>query len=164
MPSASPAGLNGQGDQSLLGRAHRQTRMSTAPGSTKAKTPVTALTHATVAVIGTEYDESGSSASWQRPRRRSSAEGVNDLDGADDVVVEVLEALDRDPVLEDRLAADLLYLVLLQVLTPDVEPGHVTRAGRLDVPVPRNADRVVLVEHGVEDRLVEQPIFYPVLN
>jgi hypothetical protein len=39
-----------------------------------------------------------------------SAEGADGPDGADGVVVEFLEPFGVDPVLEDRLAADLLDL------------------------------------------------------
>ena len=89
-----------------------------------------------------------------RGARLVSAEGVDDLDGADDVVVELVEPLGGDPLLEDRFSSDLLDIVLRQVVAVDVEPGHVPDPRRLDVPVACDADGVVLVEHGVEDRLV----------
>src|SRR5690606_32836626 len=78
------------------------------------------------------------------------------LDDADDIVVHLFEVFGRDPVLEDRLAADLLHVVAVEERLADAEPRHVADARRLHVPVASNPSRIVLIEHRVEDRLVRE--------
>src|SRR5580765_7850969 len=81
----------------------------------------------------------------------------NDLDQADDVTVEIIEAFGRNPVLNDGLTADLLHVVLVEVRLLDVEPRDIANATSLNVPVPRDLGCVVLVEYRIEDRLTRQP-------
>src|SRR5947209_17077915 len=74
----------------------------------------------------------------------------NDLDLADDVRVQLVKILSRNPVLQDRLPADLLDLVPIQERLSYLESGHVSRAACLDVPVASDLRRVFLVENGIE--------------
>jgi hypothetical protein len=52
----------------------------------------------------------------------------DDLDGFDDVRVEFGQVLGRDPVLQDRAAADLMDLVSVQEGPANAERGHIAAA------------------------------------
>src|SRR5207248_2385428 len=73
------------------------------------------------------------------------------------VVGQLVELLGRDPQFEDRAATRLLDGTAAQEVRLDLEAGHEAGAVVLDVPVPGDPDRVVLVENGIEDRLLGQP-------
>lgn len=79
------------------------------------------------------------------------------LDCADDAGVLRAQVLSGDPVLQDRLTAHLVDLVLAQEGPADPEARHVSRAGLLDVPIASDHGGVLLIEHRVEDRLTWQP-------
>lgn len=55
------------------------------------------------------------------------------------VAVELVKVIRRDPVLEDRLAPSLLDLELVHVILSDLGSGHVGDAARLHIPVARDS-------------------------
>ena len=73
------------------------------------------------------------------------------------MVVELLEAIGRNPVLENIPPAGLPHRELREVLGLDVESRDISDAGCRDIPVPRDLRRVLLIEDGVEDRLLREP-------
>jgi len=80
----------------------------------------------------------------------------DDLDGPDDVPVKLLEVFGRNPVLEDRLTASLLDVVPIEVRLVDHEACDVSEPAGLNVPVAGNLRCVLLVQNGIEDRLIRQ--------
>src|SRR5690348_13304195 len=92
-----------------------------------------------------------------RSRVRGTVLG-NDLDLADDVVVERCKFFGRDPVLLNVAAADRLDRIRYEEAGPHPEAGDiadVSRCGIFGVPVAGDLRRVCLVQHRVEDGLVQ---------
>ena len=83
-------------------------------------------------------------------------EATDFLDLSDDVVVELLKPLGRNPILQDRLTSDLMYVELIEVGLFDIEPDHEPDPRRFHIPVAGDHRRVLLVEYGIEDRLIWQ--------
>lgn len=92
-------------------------------------------------------------AKEMRPR---SAEFLHDFNQADDVVVEGLEMSARNPIFENGFAADLMDLVGIEEVFAHIEARDVSDTGCFDVPIAGDAGRVVLIQDGVENRLIGQ--------
>jgi len=83
----------------------------------------------------------------------------NQLNLADDGVLRCAEILDGSRVLQDRLAAHIVDL-MIQERSVDVEPGHVSCTESPDVPVAGGHGDVLLTQHGIEDRLARRSDVY----
>jgi hypothetical protein len=80
----------------------------------------------------------------------------NDINLADDVLVEGGEFFRRDPEFLVDGVAHGLHGVAQNEIGADAEARHVARAGVPGVPVARDLDGVVHVEHRIKNRLPRQ--------
>lgn len=79
---------------------------------------------------------------WEQTEHTASCQALpvlgDDLDGADDVPVELLEVPGRNPVLKDGLTTSLLDVVPIEVRLVDHEARDVADPAGPDVPVAGN--------------------------
>ena len=101
----------------------------------------------------------GRGGSPLRTRRGGSVELCDDVDRPHDVVVELLQILGRNPVLLVNPGADSVDLIAVEEGPAYVEAGDVspvTGTGVFGIPVSRDLHRILLIQHGIEDRLPMQ--------
>src|SRR5258706_735502 len=80
----------------------------------------------------------------------------NHLDETDDMAVEFLELLSRNPQFLVRGTSHCLHAIASNELGVNVEARNKAGTARFDVPVSGNLSCVFFVEHGVEDWLIRQ--------
>src|ERR1051325_1052471 len=87
------------------------------------------------------------------PSRRLS-EGCHDLDGADQISIEFLKVLSRNPVLLMDTCTDGLNCVARKEISVHLKAQHVACPAVLCVPSPRDLSCVLFVQDRIEQRLI----------
>jgi len=80
----------------------------------------------------------------------------NDLNGANNILIELGQLVSRNPeFLADR-SADSLHFVASHEIGAHSKTSHISGATFLYIPISRNNRCVLLVQYGIEDRLVRE--------
>ena len=75
------------------------------------------------------------------------------LNAANNIAVEFSQIFRGNPVFGMNRATDLLHAETAQIFSANCELGDKPRAALLDVPIPRDLDRICLIRDWIEDRL-----------
>ena len=82
---------------------------------------------------------------------------MDDLDGANDVCIEVVQIFSRDPILEMLAPTHLLHFVTIEKRCIDIKARYEARTTRFaSVPVTSDLHGVRLIDHGIEYRLLRK--------
>src|SRR5258708_7726507 len=90
---------------------------------------------------------------------RGRPEFGDEFDFGDDVLVQFIQALGRNPEFAMMSIAHLLYGKLLQEVRPHLESSDISRVTGLliaHIPLLRNFSRIFFVQDGIENWLVRE--------